>query len=285
MRLVMRTFVTGHWPFPRLTMAGGEVEAMRNGQRRVGTVVWLDLSTTDVVRAIHFYEQLFGWHYDEHETEKGTYIVARVPAGAVGGMMFQAPEQVASGVPPCWTVFVGTARLRTTIATARQLGGSVLQSPIALPGGERIAVVADPAGAALGFMESPPSDHGMVWGALGSGSWVECLSRDPASSRRFCEELLGWKGEEGPGGYVVLRLDAEQIGGLMTMPASVPVDAPSHWLVYFAVRDASSTYTRVAELGGAVLGPTQDIDEGRLAICVDPTGAVFGVSEGRRTGP
>lgn len=249
--------------------------------RRVGTVVWVDLSTTDVERAIHFYERLFGWHYNEHDTEMGTYVVARVAAGEVGGMMSQPPEQAASGVPPSWTVFIGTEHLEATLAAARELGGSVLQSPMSIPGGARVAVVADPTGAALALMQSPPSEHGMVWGEPGGVSWIECLSRDPAASRRFHEELFGWKSEEGTGGYVVFNRDGERVGGLTATPASVPAEVPSCWLVYFAVADVTSTCARVAELGAVVLEPAHDIEEGRFAVLEDPAGAVFAVFESR----
>jgi predicted enzyme related to lactoylglutathione lyase len=243
--------------------------------------VWVDLSTPDVERAIHFYERLFGWHYEEHDSAMGTYVVARVAGGEVGGMMAQPPDQAASGVPPCWTVFVGVEHLETTLATARRLGGSVLRPAVSIPGGGRIAVVADPTGAALALMQAPPSDRGMVWDENGSVTWTECLSRDHVASRRFYDELFGWKSEEGTGGYVVFNHDAERIGGLMAVPTNVPPGVPSYWLVYFAVRDVSSTCAQTEAQGGTVLEPVHDIDEGRFAVLADPAGAVFAVFERR----
>lgn len=251
------------------------------GQRRPGTVVWVDLSTTDVERAIHFYERLFGWHYDEHEGELGTYVVARVAAGDVGGMMSQPPEQVASRVPSTWTVFVGSDHLETTLAEARELGGSVPLSPTSIPGGARVAAIADPAGATLALVESPPSERRMVRSEPGGVSWVECLSRDAAASRRFYGDLLGWKSEEVTAGYVEFDFDGERIGGLMAMPASVPAEVPSYWLVYFAVAEVGEACTRAADIGGVVLEPAHDIEHGRFAVLQDPAGAVFAVSETR----
>jgi predicted enzyme related to lactoylglutathione lyase len=66
--------------------------------RRPGTVVWVDLSTTDVESAIHFYERLLGWHYEETDAPTGLYVLAKVAAGEVGGMMAQAPEETAAGI-------------------------------------------------------------------------------------------------------------------------------------------------------------------------------------------
>lgn len=45
---------------------------------RPGTAVWVDLSTNDVEGAVHLYERLFGWPFDEHETDTGAYVVARL---------------------------------------------------------------------------------------------------------------------------------------------------------------------------------------------------------------
>lgn len=249
--------------------------------RRAGTVVWVDLSTTDIDQSIHFYERLFGWHYDEQDSDMGLYVVARVDAGEVGGMMAQPADDTAAGVPASWTVVVGDDHLETTLARARVLGGSVLQLPMSIPGGARIAVIADPSGAALALMQSPPSPHGMAWGETGAVSWVECLSRDPAVARGFYQELFGWKGEEGTGGYVVFHFDDERVGGLMGVPASVPADVPSYWLVYFAVNDAHATCARAETHGGTVLEPVHDIEEGRFAVLADPAGAVFAIFESR----
>jgi predicted enzyme related to lactoylglutathione lyase len=109
--------------------------------------------------------------------------------------------------------------------------------------------------------------------------WAECLSRDLDASRGFYEQLFGWKGEEGSGGYVVFSLDGERVGGLMAMPPTVPAEAPSHWLVYFAT-DVARACAQAGELGGQVLERAHDIEEGRFAFLTDPAGAVFAVFEG-----
>lgn len=252
---------------------------MTRARERDGHVVWVDLSTPDVAGAIHFYERLFGWHYTERDTEMGVYVTARVVTGPVGGMMPQPPEVAAAGIPPAWTVLVGAGHLETVVATARELGGSVLQTPLSVPGGARVAVIADPTGAALGLMAAPAPESAMAWGDVGAVCWVECLSRDPVVARRFYEQLLGWTSEAGTGGYVVFSRDGERVGGLMAMPSSVPEQAPSHWLVYFAVSDVAVSCERAIASGGTVLAPAHDIDEGRFAILADPSGAVLAVFE------
>jgi uncharacterized protein len=241
-------------------------------------VVWVDLSTTDLESAIHFYERIFGWHYEEHDSGTQTYLVARVTGGGVGGMMAQPPEQISSGVPSAWTVFVGCGHLENALARARELGGAVLQAPVSIPGGARIAVIADPSGAALALAEGPLAVGTAVRDEPGALVWVECQSRDLAGSRGFYEELFGWQSEEGTDGYVVFTVDGERVGGLMAMPPAVPAEVGSHWLVYFAA-DVAATTATVIELGGTVVVPAHEIDEGRFAVLQDPTGAVFAVYE------
>lgn len=247
--------------------------------RRPGSVVWVDLSTTHLEAAVPFYESLFGWRCSRTEGPGGTYTIARTDAGDVCGLM--APTGIAGmeGMPSAWNVIIGVDDLPAALADARGLGGSVAQGPTPIPGGARVAAIADPAGAVLTLLEMPAAETGMAWGEPGTVCWVECLSRRPDLSRGFYEQLFGWKGEEGSGGYVVLTLDGERVGGLMSMPPNVPAEAPSHWLVYFA-GEVATTCHRAVELGGQVLQPIYAIDEGRFAVLADPTGATFVVFEG-----
>lgn len=246
-----------------------------------GSVVWVDLSTPDLDGAIHFYERLFGWHYEEHESGMGTYVTARVEGGDVGGMMGQAPEQ--AEMPPAWTVFVSCDHLENSLARVRELGGSVVETPFSIPGGARIAVMADPTGAMLALAEGTLADHTIVRAEPGAPGWVECQSRDVNRSRDFYEALFGWKAEEGTRGYLVFTRNDEQICGLMSMPDDVAGEVPSHWLVYFTA-DVARTVEQAPSLGGTVEHPTHDIDEGRFAVLADPAGAVFAVFEESASG-
>jgi uncharacterized protein len=230
----------------------------------------------DLDAAIHFYERLFDWHYEEHETEMGTYVTARVEGGDVCGMMGQAPEQ--AGMPPGLD---GLRRLRPPREHARP-------GPGAGRLGDRDAAL-DPGWCphrgdcgshrrgARARRRGAGGTHDRT-GRARSPGWVECQSRDVAESRDFYEGLFGWKAEEGTRGYLVFTRNDEQICGLMAMPDEVPAEVPSHWLVYF-VADVARAVEQTPALGGTVEHPTHDIDEGRFAVLADPAGAVFAVFE------
>jgi hypothetical protein len=246
-----------------------------------GTIAWLDLSTDDVDAARRFYGGLLGWTYTVEETPVGTYHVAQLGDRDIAGITAigpGAPEQAA----PMWTVFIEVARLEDTIAAATAAGGTVLQPPMDIPGGARIAALADPAGAMLALIESPPEAWTLVRDEHGGLYWAEVLSRDTRAATAFYEATFGWKPEtvetDGPP-YTTFRLDGEPVAGLMAMPPQVPADAPSHWMVYFVVADIDWAVTAAEELGGAIAQGPMTIPPGRFAILEDPHGAVFAAFE------
>jgi len=75
-----------------------------------------------------------------------------------------------------------------------------------------------------------------------------------------------------------VELGDELIGGGMAAGADTPANAPSTWLVYFAVADTDATVAKLTQLGGGVHHAPEDIPGvGRFAVVHDPQGAVFGL--------
>jgi uncharacterized protein len=249
---------------------------MSASDRRVGTVAWVDLATPDVDAAAGFYARLLGWTTESDETEMGRYVTASVGAGPVGGMMAPGPDD--AGAPPAWTVVFRVADAQGAYDHAQRLGATGLQPPMQIPGGALIAAISDPAGAVVALMESR-EESPLAWGDTGAVAWVETQSRDVEASRTFYEGLLGWSQASDTDGYRVLGHDGGQVAGLMAMPAEVPDQVPSFWLVYFAVDDVSRAVAEVEELGGSVLVPPTSVADMRFAVATDPLGAAFGILE------
>jgi uncharacterized protein len=120
--------------------------------------------------------------------------------------------------------------------------------------------------------------------APGTPCWVDLIVPEQQAALDFYRDLFGWQGEIGPpesGGYAVCTLDGRPAAGIMaamnpdgTKPDPAP---PTVWTTYLATADADATARAVTAGGGKVeLGVFDVMDLGRMAVAVDPTGAVFG---------
>ncbi|MDN3292644.1 VOC family protein [Streptomyces ficellus] len=113
----------------------------------------------------------------------------------------------------------------------------------------------------------------------GTPCWVSLMVRRLDVTQEFYGALFGWRFEPGPqqlGPYVRGLLGGEEVAGIGQLPADR--DLSPAWTTYLASDDADETAESIRCSGGTVaVGPLDAADAGRLAICSDPTGAVFGV--------
>jgi hypothetical protein len=96
-------------------------------------------------------------------------------------------------------------------------------------------------------------------------------------SSAFCPQPEG--GAE-TGGYSVAELNGQGVAGLG--PKMGSPEAPTMWTTYLATSDADATAAKIKSAGGQlVIEPTDVTDVGRMAVAVDPAGAVFGLWQAR----
>jgi predicted enzyme related to lactoylglutathione lyase len=250
-----------------------------------GALNWVDLSTPDAAAAATFYRTLLGWTFETSETPFGEYFVGSAHGRQVGGIIAHGPEL--RGTPATWTTFFFVDDLDVTLGIAADAAGTVVQSPLAVPGDARVAIVTDPSGAMLGLISGPEPPGIYVSGDPGSVCWVELLTRDPGAVAGFYGRVFGWVAvATGDPPYTIFELLDEQVAGMMMMPDEVPAAAPAHWAVYFGVPDCGAAERTTATLGGRVLHPTTRVAAGSFAVLADPQGATFHVmetdGEGRR---
>jgi predicted enzyme related to lactoylglutathione lyase len=120
--------------------------------------------------------------------------------------------------------------------------------------------------------------------AAGTPTWFDVTTSDFTKARAFYGGLFHWTFEVGPpesGGYTMCLLDGEPVAGMgAPMPGS---PMPPAWMVYFSTDDADASATAIREYGGSVvMGPMDVMEEGRLLVASDPTGAVFGLWQPKR---
>jgi hypothetical protein len=121
-----------------------------------GEFSWHELLTTDYKSADAFYNKLFGW---EKKSEfdmgpMGTYYMFGRDRFTYGGM-FNKPSSVAA--PPHWLHYVHVDSADAAAERATKAGGTVINGPMEVPGGDRIAAIVDPQGAPFAVHSKPNS--------------------------------------------------------------------------------------------------------------------------------
>jgi predicted enzyme related to lactoylglutathione lyase len=113
-----------------------------------GEFIWHELLTTDHVAAFAFYSKLFGW---QRRSEfdmgpMGKYLIYGNASQDFGGM-FTRGENMPNA--PLWFYYIQTADLDAAVARAKSKDARLLNGPMEVPGGARIAQLADPQGRGL----------------------------------------------------------------------------------------------------------------------------------------
>lgn len=115
-----------------------------------GRVGWHELHAADGERAFPFYSELFGWRSAEAEIEpESKYQPFSVGAQTIGGM-FTKP---AVAPMPFWLYYFNIADIAVAVERVTALGGKILQGPVDVPGGNRVARCEDPQGAIFALIE------------------------------------------------------------------------------------------------------------------------------------
>lgn len=120
--------------------------------------------------------------------------------------------------------------------------------------------------------------------AVGTPTWMDLMTPDLEKARAFYGALFGWKFVIGPKEthyYTMCQVDGRNVAGMGERPSDAPL--PPAWSLYFEVDDIDAYASRVRKHGGHVgLGPMNVMEQGRLALCSDPTGAHFGLWQSKR---
>ena len=114
-------------------------------------------------------------------------------------------------------------------------------------------------------------------------NWVDLMSTNVEAAKAFYAGLFGWETEDRPidggGTYTMFTLNGNSVAGMGAMSEEMQAQGiPSHWASYIKHSDVDSVAARAAEAGGTLIMPPMDVmEEGRMAMFIDPTGATVGV--------
>lgn len=114
--------------------------------------------------------------------------------------------------------------------------------------------------------------------APGTPCWTSLMAHRADQAREFYGALFGWEFTPGPpqlGAYTLAEKDGRKVAGIGEKPAQ---PHPVSWTTMLAADDVDLAAESVRECGGTVgIGPLNAGEDGRVAIAVDPAGAVFGI--------
>jgi hypothetical protein len=267
-----------------------------------GVPCWIDTSQPDPEAALPFYSGLFGWEFENvmPEGSEGSYFIGRIRGGDVA-----AVGAIPEGAPPTslWNTYVWVDSADETAAKARDAGGGVVSEPFDVLDSGRMAVLADPEGAAFCVWQAKEHRGAKVVNEHGSLVFNGLATRDPKRAEAFYRAVFGWRilaldagamwalpaygdhlEEASPG----LRQQMTQMGapeGFIDVVAALnPIadddsTTPAHWSVTFAVDDADATAAMAKTLGGEVVAGPVDVPWSRMAVIKDPQGATFIASQ------
>jgi len=120
-----------------------------------GTLCWADLSTPDQERAGSFYSGLFSWKIvkeDEDPSHNYWHIVNGEEF--IGGIPPAAHRN--PGIPPHWLAYFTVSDCDAAAGKAKQLGAKLFLPPMTVEDVGRMAVLADPQGAAFAIFQATP---------------------------------------------------------------------------------------------------------------------------------
>ena len=264
-----------------------------------GVPCWIDTSQPDPEAAVDFYSGLFGWQFEDvmPPESEGKYFIARIRGGDVA-----AVGSIPEGAPPMamWNTYIWVDSADETAAKVRKAGGGVLMEPFGVMDAGRMAVCADPEGAAFCLWQAKQHKGARIVNEHGSLNFNGLNTRDPERAKPFYGAVFGWTtlaldggaemwtlpgyGDHLEEGNPGLRKQVAEVGGppgFEDVVASInPIpddqtDVPAHWSVTFGVDDADTIAARTSELGGKVIVPPFDAPWVRMAVLADPQGATF----------
>jgi uncharacterized protein len=266
-----------------------------------GVPCWADTTQPDPRAAAEFYGDLFGWELEDSMPpgSQGSYFIGRMRGEDVAAVS-SAPEGMDTAA---WNTYIWVEDADATAAKVRDAGGTVLMEPDDVPGAGRMAILADPGGAA--FRVWQPKEHrgsGIV-NEHGSVNFNTLNTRDLDAAKAFYGAVFGWEMID-VGGAPMWALPAygdfleqrtpgrrenmaaagaparfdEVVASALPIPDDQR-DVPEHWSITFAVDDADAIAARATELGGRVVVAPMDAPWVRTTVITDPQRATFTASK------
>ena len=111
--------------------------------------------------------------------------------------------------------------------------------------------------------------------------WFDLFTNDLQATRQFYEALFGWSFHETPFGeeqVLTIMREGVPIANAVSADRVKIKDRPSRWLSYMSVPDVDQAVGLIEQNQGSVYMPPKELpDRGRVAVVMDPEGALFAI--------
>ncbi len=260
--------------------AKGMVGVMK---RPIGAPCWIDLLTSDAVRARDFYNEILGWSAGEPSEQFGGYFMFMQDGVPVAGCMQHTTGAPGMEGPNQWGVYLSSTDVKATVEKAVASGGSLRVGPMDIADLGTEAIVADSAGVRIGAWQANQFPGLTTFDQAGAAVWFQVLTSDYAGAVPFYENVFGWQtrvqSDTPEFRDTVLTAGGEDFAGITAAAdGDLAPGEPGRWEVFFRVDDVDSALEGISRLGGTVLRAAADTPFGRLAEAADPMGARFNLA-------
>jgi uncharacterized protein len=243
-----------------------------------GTPCWVSLTARDPLTAERFYGPLLGWDFVPGSRGLGPYRRAVVDGMPVAGIGVMAGD---TGMPVDWITYFAADSADEVAQRVRCSGGTVALGPLDSETAGRLAVAADPDGAAFGIWEAREHPGWALQHQPGAAAWSQLETTGGRRAGTFYEAVFGASAVRSESArvrrdqdMVALTVGGRRVAGIRQVPT---LGDPPRWRILFAVASVDAVAARAHDLGGTVEQPPTDTPFGRTALLRDAEGGPFGV--------
>lgn len=111
---------------------------------------------------------------------------------------------------------------------------------------------------------------------FGKFVWVDLITDDVKTVKKFYADIFAWEYEDLGGGYTLVSHHGNPVCGILESRRVKEDIRATGWLSYLSVQDVDAAANYIRENGGTILREPWDFDDrGRMSVVKDPQGTVF----------
>ncbi len=236
-----------------------------------GQFVWHDLVSPNPKASMDFYSKVFGWTFTTLGSGNDTYYVINSNGKAIGGISKLDPQYGTVGE---WIGSMSVSDVSNALEYNTTHGGKTLFKAMNIKGRGKTALIQDPQGAIVSFINSESGDPALEIGK--TWLWNELWTNDLTASMNYYKGLVPYtteKVEEAASPYYVFKNSENKLSGIMNNPVE---EMRTSWIPYIKVININTVVEKARTAGAYIISePNPNVRNGTLAVIQDPIGAKF----------